>query len=282
MLGPSWKSYFSVTQFSLKHDRPVAFIVSQWQHDKTTPNFRYLIIRLSILIFFFVSWVFTFIGGDEFPRSAKWPIFLTNWGFTLCTLQALVAAGMLSVAVLAERLPSKSHWREKALTLYPFYWVLNGIATSVAFTVTIMYWAIIYNAEHARFDAMNFLVHAANSILMFVDLWLVSHPIRILHFLYPLLLSLAYTIFTIIYFVSGGLSRDGTPYIYPILKWDNPGSTTLVCLGVMAFLLFLHLCTYFVYLLRLKIYEILFLPKMEPPKSSPKGYVNEGMANDTV
>lgn len=284
MLAPSWKQHLSLKQFKPVHERPVTFIICQWQHDKTTPNIKYCLYRISILLIFFVSWVFTYAKESEGGQS-RWPIYLTNWGYTLCTLQALLVCIMLIVSVIAEKVNSKSHWRDKIIKLYSTYWVINVISTPVAFTISIIYWTLIFGSEGTTMSALNFMVHGMNSVLMLIDLWIISHPVQILHFLFPLLLALTYTIFTIIYYLAGGTTKTGSRYIYPILKWDQPGKTTGVCAGVMVLMIILHLFIFFIYRIRIKIYEILYLPSIDPPmpeKEQSNGYVNKAMANDFV
>ncbi|KAF7280190.1 hypothetical protein GWI33_006316 [Rhynchophorus ferrugineus] len=278
MVGPSWKKYFSLRQVSLAHERPITFILSQWQTDRNVPNIKYCIYRVCVFLTFFVSWVFSIANEKTHDGSTKWAIYLTNWGYTICMLQALSVSIMILISCI---LPKR---QGTILTLYPVYWLLNIIATPVAFTITVIYWTLIYNAEQAKLDAMNFLVHGCNSILMYLDLWVVSHPVKIFHFLYPLALSFIYAIFTYIYYACGGVSKDGTPYIYPIIKWDQPSKTTLVCFSVMVFMILIHICTFGMYKGRLYIYELIMSRKTLPPKSpqDPKGYDNTGMTTETV
>lgn len=54
---------------------------------------------------------------------------------------------------------------------------------------------------------MNYFVHGNNSLLMMIDLWIVCNPVRILHFLYPVIFGLFYVIFSVIYYFAGGTSR---------------------------------------------------------------------------
>lgn len=283
MVGPSWNKYLSLNQISLRHERPITFVLSQWQIDQNTVNVKYCIFRTCMFITFFVSWVFSIVNEKTYDGSTKWPIYLTNWGFTICMIQALLACIMLTVCCVTR----KKQWQDSVLKIYPVYWLLNVVATPVAFTITVIYWSLIYNAEHASLDAMNFLVHGVNSLLMLLDLLVVAHPVKIFHFLYPLALSLIYAIFTYVYFISGGLSKDGTRYIYPIIKWDKPGTTTLVCLGVMVFLIVLHLFTFGMFKLRIRTYEFIFTRRR--PSSSPKSpslglkaYENSALTTETV
>lgn len=80
--------------------------------------------------------------------SAKWMIYLTNWGYTMCTFQAILLAGILSACILSKRLRSMPNLAENALKLYKIYWVTNTIATPIAFGITAMYWSVIYNRKY--------------------------------------------------------------------------------------------------------------------------------------
>lgn len=122
------------------------FIIFQWQHDKSTPNIKYCLYRVSIFIIFFVSWIFTYVNESS-DGKPRWPIYLTNWGYTLCTLQSLLCSVMLVTCLIAEKSVSKSAWKDKVLRLYSTYWVVNVIATPVAFTISIIYWTLIFGGK---------------------------------------------------------------------------------------------------------------------------------------
>lgn len=61
-------------------------------------------------------------------------------------------------------------------------------------------------AEHVL-DALNVLVHAANSALMLLDVLLSAHPLRLLHAFWPLLFVFKYLSFSLIYYLAGGTDR---------------------------------------------------------------------------
>ncbi|CAH0562725.1 unnamed protein product [Brassicogethes aeneus] len=290
MLGPSWRSKLSWQVFSLEHDDPKIFTVSQWQHDKSKPGIIYLIYRIVIALFLFVTWLLSVIDYKNSNLTAefraKYLIYLTNWGYTTCTLQALVCLVMVAGSVLSSKLKSHPTIEKKVLKLYKFYRLLNVIATPVAFAITSMYWSVIYDASTMTFDEMNFFVHGSNSIFMMIDLMVVAHPVIFMHFIYTSIFGITYATFTLIYYLCGGTSREGNVYIYTILNWDNPGTTVLTCLGVLVFLIALHCLTWALQKLR-RISEkgeksIVDDKTKETTKKKHQGYVNEGMANDVV
>lgn len=54
---------------------------------------------------------------------------------------------------------------------------------------------------------MNLIVHAFNSIAMLLDLWIVAHPVRLLHCGWTILFGLCYVIFSAIYYLAGGTAK---------------------------------------------------------------------------
>lgn len=101
---------------------------------------------------------------------ARWLIYLTNWGFTVCTIQAMLSTSMLSYSFLTANngdAGRKNHSSQHvlffiylyihvlseptaeadngALKLYKVYWVTHIIATDIAFGITIIYWLFIYD-----------------------------------------------------------------------------------------------------------------------------------------
>lgn len=59
----------------------------------------------------------------------------------------------------------------------------------------------------------------------------------------------------------GLVFRQGSSAIYSILDWSKPGSTTLVCIGTLIFLILLHFFTYGMYRLRVCIFNALKLER---------------------
>lgn len=64
-------------------------------------------------------------------------------------------------------------------------------------------------------------MHAVNSIIMLLDIFISARPCYLLHFYQPLIAVFCYIIFSVIYWVAGGVDNDGNPYIYSILDWSS-------------------------------------------------------------
>ncbi|XP_044765497.1 protein rolling stone-like [Coccinella septempunctata] len=282
-----WKNKFTSQEFGLTHKDPEIFVICQWQH-KNTPSIWYLLYRWLVVIYFITTWLLSILIVKTKTDSyqLKWLIYLTHWGYTTCTFQALLAAFMLTSCVLAHKKKPYKPSKDGAFTCYKLYWAFNTIATVLACVITIVYWSFIYNPAKNPLDVMNFILHGMNTVLMLFDFWLVSHPTRIAHCIYPMMFVTVYAIFSVIYYLAGGTSRDGTDYIYPILKWELPFRTLLVCAGVGIFIFALQTFFFLMYLLKKRVHKKLGRRKsIELNSSSPRcdGYVNEAViAGDEV
>lgn len=65
----------------------------------------------------------------------------------------------------------------------------------------------IFISEINKVDAVNVMVHVFNSVIMLIDLTIVGHPIKLSHVTWTMGIGLVYSIFTAIYFLSGGTTR---------------------------------------------------------------------------
>lgn len=118
------------------------------------------------------------------------------------------------------------------------YWILNTIATVYSFIITFFYWSVLHDpgkcmtynnlfmkfnilifhhicfdlitfslTERDKIDAINLMVYVFNSVIMFVDLMTVTHPINLSHTYWTMSIGIIYVLFTVVYFISGGTTR---------------------------------------------------------------------------
>lgn len=249
----SWSAIWN--HFSLKHEEPSIFARSQWQFEKK-PSLFYLIYRWLIMSFFVSVWITSIIDEKNLDKEAifrvKWLIYLTNWGFTICMLQAIMATAMCMASYTSSKGGKNKVDEEMSVlqTLYKPYWIIFSVSMDIAIAITLLYWILIYDDTKMDVDALNFLVHGTNSIAMVIELLVTAHPINLVHSLWSVLFGFVYIIFSVIYHAAGGTSRDGGESIYPLLNWNKPGVTAGICIGVLFFLLFLHIFIYGVYWIR--------------------------------
>ena len=120
-------------------------------------------------------------------------------------------------------------WYEKIV------WLLWIVASNAAFIVTIEYWSIVFRPPTSFMDIS---VHALNSVFILTELFTGKIPVRILHWIYVMIFSAAYTLFTVIYWAAGGVNGRGDPFIYEILNYEygKPGVIAAVLIGTIFFL----------------------------------------------
>ncbi|XP_022915594.1 protein rolling stone-like isoform X2 [Onthophagus taurus] len=241
MMLKLWKRQFARHRFLMQFHDPQIFFKSQWQKDDR-PSLLYILYRWLLTAFLFGTWLLSVIDPKHLDKSihfrAKWMIYLTNWGYSLCFLQSLLCALTLTIWYCQFKRFGGSVWTSAT---YRMYWVMNIIATDVAFGITVLYWALLYDETKMEVDAQNIFVHGTNSLVMLIDLFVVAHPLYLVQCYWSVLFGIVYIVFSIIYHLCGGTSRNEEPFIYPVLDWGKPGKTTIVCVLVLVFLIVLHI-----------------------------------------
>jgi hypothetical protein len=111
-------------------------------------------------------------------------------------------------------------------------------------------------------DLLNIMVHGVMALLMFGDLLIVGHPVRMDPDLYFTTgVGLGYSVFTLIYYIGEGTARDLNHAIYPLVDWKKPGKTIVVCVGAIFFTVFMHIIVCCICKIRYLIHKKLFAKK---------------------
>jgi hypothetical protein len=100
---------------------------------------------------------------------------------------------------------------------------------------------------------LNLLMHVFNSILMVLDIILVAHPFRLIHFCWSVLFVFVYFCFSVIYYLAGGTGKNNAPSIYPALDWRNVESTLLLAVLGMLSVILAHFCMWLLVIIRIRI-----------------------------
>uniref|UniRef100_A0A182QD39 Protein rolling stone n=1 Tax=Anopheles farauti TaxID=69004 RepID=A0A182QD39_9DIPT len=235
------------------------FYLCQWQ-SSTQVGICYLLYRLIVAIVFLAMLVCSVLDiGRSEPmfehHYAKWWIYLTHWALLACTIQAWLAAIIVTKGLMIDR--NEFEWNihvARESRLHSVYWIAYTIATVYSFIVTIVYWTFVYDPSKNRVDAVNLMVHVLNSIIMLIDLTIVGHPIKLNHAYWTTGIGVAYALFSIVYYLAGGTDRHNDSSIYKMLDWTKPGKSIVICaLGIFAVFLMHFLC-YCLYCLRVWLY----------------------------
>lgn len=117
-------------------------------------------------------------------------------------------------------------------------------------------------AEIHPFDMLNLMVHALLAMLMLGDLVIVGHPVRMDPDLYCTAgVGLGYSLFSLVYYLADGTDRLLNHAIYPLLDWQKPGKTIVVCVGAIFFAAIVHILVCCLCKIRYLIHKKLFVKK---------------------
>ncbi|GLV39931.1 uncharacterized protein CBL_10827 [Carabus blaptoides fortunei] len=251
-----WKKEISFKNFGFNHNNYLDFYKSQWQRTNICLN--YVIYRIAIALTFFTAFVLSIIDLDNIYKSAalraKWLIYLTNWHYTVCTLQSVLSACM--VTRMYRQVRQNGEYMQMTFvnhTMCNVFWALNTIAVNGAVFVSLVYWTMVFDPRIDSLSVINIFTHAINAVILLVDYFIVAHPIRLLHFYIPCCFNLIYVAFSIMYYLLSGTDKHDRHFIYAILDWKTPQSTIKNLLFTVFLVLVLHIFLYFYILLRMFI-----------------------------
>ena len=110
-----------------------------------------------------------------------------------------------------------------------------------------------------KMSLVNITVHAVNGIYVLVDGWVSALPVRLLHFWHSSVMLTIYGLFTIVYFLAGGMNGN-SPYIYTMIKYDTDLGVAVAWLLAILIVIapLLHSFMFFNYLLRERFYQKCF------------------------
>ncbi|CAO1378485.1 unnamed protein product [Diamesa serratosioi] len=236
-------------KFCFEHNTPVDFVSSQWQSERKCFNF--LVYRWILAVFFVgtvILSIFTALENDQFDYYF---IYLTNLGIWLCMISTLLGAVLVTVHHYDLIAPC---YHEKMTKIFKFYWFLSNATSVLAFCISITYWSLVFDGRDWGIN--DFLTHAGNSIVLFADLFVVRHPGKFTHFIYPPGVGLIYLLFTLVYTFLGGKDRYGENYVYKILDWrHHTKSAAIISAITIVLLCVIHLVVVGIHRVRCKIHN---------------------------
>jgi hypothetical protein len=94
---------------------------------------------------------------------------------------------------------------KKTPTSIKIYWALWNQSIVLSCIVSAMYWMVIYKSE--PIDSNNILIHATNSIVLIIDLFICKHPPKYTNFVLLVVVEMIYLLFTVVYQFAGGLDK---------------------------------------------------------------------------
>ncbi|XP_071489500.1 protein rolling stone-like [Diadema antillarum] len=186
------------------------------------PSAVFLVYRLVVTLYLFGYFLYNFIlsvrpGG---PFGGYYFIYLTNWGFIILLAYLFCALWNLIVFMVCQR---NDRNIDEDIPWYFFQrgqWFLFNIYATSSILISVLYWGAIHvpGAVGLYYD-INF--HLLNGLVALVEIFLTATVVRVLHFIYPFCLGVAFVAFSGIYWAAMGTDEEGNRYIYPILDYSD-------------------------------------------------------------
>uniref|UniRef100_T1IT61 Uncharacterized protein n=1 Tax=Strigamia maritima TaxID=126957 RepID=T1IT61_STRMM len=126
----------------------------------------------------------------------------------------------------------------KVPTILKISWVFTNLSTSTSILITAVYWIFLYPDGTSTLDYGNIQIHAINSVVIVLDLIIISIPFRLFHFYQPLLFGLSYLIFNLIYWI---ITNE---VIYSILDWQKVTKSSIFVIVMLFFGILFHLLAF--------------------------------------
>lgn len=126
-------------RLDFNHKSPESFVRSQWQSGNKSIGF--LIFRWFLALFFIGGLSYAWINTAQAGEFGFWFIYMTNWGLLICTISTIYAA-ILTTLHHFQKLDLSTESRS-----YKILWWLSNVSTVLAFMITIIYWAVLFNGK---------------------------------------------------------------------------------------------------------------------------------------
>ncbi|XP_078595515.1 protein rolling stone-like [Branchiostoma floridae x Branchiostoma japonicum] len=237
------------------HDRSV-FSRSPWCSGQVAfVLYRTLMALVTVTILMFLLCNYYITEG-----WVRWPVYLTNWCFSILTLHTVVA---MAVSVMEYCRSDYTEFSEttggenvatNSLTWYhKAHWILHSTSITMALLVTTLYWA--FDKRELVPSSIN--EHITNSIIAVLDLFVSGTPVRIFHMVYPVAFAMAYAAFYVIYWAAGGTGKSGEVVLYKLWDFESDPKTAIAYMVLLVFVAipFFHLLTYALHSLKVVILQ---------------------------
>lgn len=197
---------------------------------------KYLIYRWILATYFNFVLVLSFITAGECKQLDFYAIYLTNWNVMLNAFSSLFGAILVALYYNGKLKLDDN----KMTNTLKVYWLFTTLSTVACISLSCIYWSLIYTGRDKGLN--DALTHGGNAIVFLVDVFVIAHPPRYGHFVYPLAFGIFYGfLFSLPYTLLGGTDRDFNNFIYSVLDWkNNTKSACIFALATIAFLIFMH------------------------------------------
>jgi len=109
-------------------------------------------------------------------------------------------------------------------------WVIYNIAANSALLITAT------NCDYVGYqlDGLIVTTQVLNTVFILVETLLGTVPVRLFHVIYPILFTIVYIMFTVVYWACQGTNTSGDPYVYSVIDYSgNPNKSIGTILGFL-------------------------------------------------
>lgn len=244
---------FDFQYLFFEHEFPADFVNSQWQHDNE-PDLFFLIYRICHLIGFLLTFCFTYRYNYlvAFGKNFLYP---TNWAYLFGISNSIFGLA----CVLRFFLSRKVYLVHDFPWWYRCYWALHSTTLDLSFAVSLGYWSVKSFSIAVKPLGVD-LYHIWNSVLMLLDLFMVSIPLRLMHVYTTIIVCVTYVAISVLYFLNIDDNQYTKLYVYPVADWrHSPATATFATVFGMVYLILLRFLIFILYLFRIWIHKTFFL-----------------------
>ncbi|XP_044262849.1 protein rolling stone-like [Tribolium madens] len=231
----------SRSQFSWTHEKPVVFLISQWQKEPKL-SCVYFLYRWILAVFFVAILIMNFIEP------------VTTESLTLIFGGIYAVSGALTITI-AFNSPEREESKGR---IYKTYWMFQEFVASFFFVSTLTFWSFLYDPKLYGCRILRILTHGVSVLVTTFDWFVVAHPIRLLHFV---TVTITYAVAHLImgltsYYTTIDMDDSLTDTIFShALKWEKPGMAALMMIGATVFSAIVHCLYWGLYKLRVWLHH---------------------------
>ena len=214
----------------------------------------FLVYRVLLTIYVFIWLILHVVERTYGPR---WLIYLSDLGYTLLFISSGLAALLCLVYTIIhytkpsklqkyfphQDVTSKIYEQDNIPWCVKLVWALYIISKCISALIFFGYWLLIYspcsdqqmsqpkqngsvvtgqegNSSCSAIDIYTIQIHGVTLLIVFLDMFLSRIPYQLFHIFYPMIFTLLYVLFTIIYWAAGGTDNYNNSYVYSVLNYD--------------------------------------------------------------
>lgn len=214
-----FKTEFQCRKFGLGNDDPKKFVLSEFG-----PRILYPI-WTTFWFMYHLGWIcydiYTKFEGDNNGDPVYFSK-LTNWTFILLLLSNFIDVVSTLYAHCRRTDISSDNQGEPIPT--PWFLQLNWLFFEMQNTSALLITILFYSLLTPNTTPLSIQYHAINSVYVILNFFVCAKPVRILHFIYPSIYGVIYSVFSVVDQL--GL---GNPPVYSFIDWTKPENAIIYC-----------------------------------------------------